>query len=387
MFGWRKASKCKKLMKKLRCRLNLLKNKRCCIVRQLRNDVAQLIKHGHHQTAFNRVDQIYKDECVIAVYDLLAHFCEFLSLQLSYIRRIKDCPNDINEAISSLIFASARCGELPELLRIRKLFSQRYGELFEARALDLLPGNLVNFQIREYLSMNKVPNQVKSKLVEEITTTVLQTGPLALEFTSEQGQRQATNGTGNDQIANADFSPSQSNFDHPAPYHQDRLITYHVEAESSSEIIYHDDIEEFQSPLKDGENEKDQRVFMFTSTAGAGNHKIINLLISIIEKLADSMKVKRQSRKRSGVYIQQTMLSPGDQNGIFVKPIGEPARAMSMPCNRRKKCVDEDGVMRCYSLPVERSSPHVHPKLPDYDELAATFMALKKEKVSKPGDI
>ncbi|KAF5786112.1 putative vacuolar protein sorting-associated protein Ist1 [Helianthus annuus] len=172
MFGWRKASQCKKLMKKLRCRLSLLKNKRCCIVKQLRNDVAQLIKHGHHQTAFHRVDEIYKDECIIAVYDLLAHFCEFLSHQLPYIRRSRDCPNDINEAISSIIFASARCGELPELLRIRKLFSQRYGERFEARALDLLPGNLVNFQIRENLSMiSKVPNQVKYKLVEEITTT------------------------------------------------------------------------------------------------------------------------------------------------------------------------------------------------------------------------
>ncbi|KAJ0879227.1 putative vacuolar protein sorting-associated protein Ist1 [Helianthus annuus] len=147
MFGWRKASQCKKLMKKLRCRLSLLKNKRCCIVKQLRNDVAQLIKHGHHQTAFHRVDEIYKDECIIAVYDLLAHFCEFLSHQLPYIRRSRDCPNDINEAISSIIFASARCGELPELLRIRKLFSQRYGERFEARALDLLPGNLVNFQV------------------------------------------------------------------------------------------------------------------------------------------------------------------------------------------------------------------------------------------------
>ncbi|KAI3802238.1 hypothetical protein L1987_30368 [Smallanthus sonchifolius] len=311
-------------MKKLRCRLNLLKNKRCCIV-----------------------DQIYKDECIIAVYDLLAHFCEFLSLQLSYIRHSKDCPNDINEAISSLIFASARCGELPELLRIRKLFSQRYGEIFESRALDLLPGNLVNFQIREYLSMNEVPNQLKSKLVKEITTTVLQTRPLALEFTSEQ-RNGPTNGTGNDQIANADFSPSQSDFDHPAAYHQHRLITYHVEAESSSEIIYQDDIEEFQSPLKDGENEKDQRVFMFTSTAGAGNHKIINFLITIIEILEDSMKVKRQSRKRSGVYIQQTlMLPPGHESRMLVKPIGEPARAMSMPCNLRKKCLEEDGVIPC----------------------------------------
>ncbi|XP_076936448.1 vacuolar protein sorting-associated protein IST1-like isoform X2 [Bidens hawaiensis] len=377
MFGWSKASKCKKLMKKLRCRLKLLKNKRCCIVRQLRNDVAQLIKHGHRQTAFNRVDQIYKDECIIAVYDLLAHFCEFLSHQLPYIRRSKDCPNDINEAISSLIFASARCGDLPELVRIHKLFSKRYGEHFEARALGLLPGNLVNFQIRDNLSINKVPNQVKYKLVEEITTTVLKTGPLALEFSSKA------------LTTDVEFPPNRSDFDH-----QNRSITYHVEPESSSsknstinmpkDIIYLEDIQEFKPPLKDNNNGKDRRVFMFTTT-----HKSINLLVSIIGKVGDSMKIRTGTRtrnrgkndERSRVYSQQTMINQaGHEKGIIVKPIGEPSRVMSMPCNGWKKRGDEDGVMRSYSFPVQESWSHVHPKLPDYDELAAKFMALKKEK-------
>ncbi|KAK1421136.1 hypothetical protein QVD17_23254 [Tagetes erecta] len=368
IFGWRKASRCKKLMKKVRCRLNLLKNKRCCIVRQLRSDVAQLIKHGLYQTAFDRVDQIYKDESIIVVYDLLARFCEFLSLQLSYIRRSKDCPNDINEAVSSLIFASARCGELPELLRIRKLFSERYGQHFEARALSLLPGNLVSFQIRENLSIKKVPNEVKYKLMEEITTMVLQTGPLALEFTSEATKGNIdVHGTGNESTSDVDFSQNQSDFDH-----QDRIITYHVNVESSSqnpptdkpkELIYRDDIEEFQSPLEDShENEKDQRVFMFTSSVGTS--KAFNLLISLTEKLGDSMKVRRRSRRL---------------DDLFVEAIGISSRAMSMPCKRREKCGDEDGAMRSYLFPVQPSSSHVHPKLPDYDELEAKFMALKKE--------
>ncbi|KAA3462558.1 Late embryogenesis abundant protein, LEA-14 [Gossypium australe] len=54
-FGWRKASKCKKLIKRVQCRLKLLKNKRFTIVKQLREDLAQLIKLGYQQTAFNRV--------------------------------------------------------------------------------------------------------------------------------------------------------------------------------------------------------------------------------------------------------------------------------------------------------------------------------------------
>lgn len=59
----------------------------------------------------------------------------------------RDCPNDINEAVSTLIYSSARLGDLPELLMIRKLFGERYGQRFAAVALDLLPGNLVNRQV------------------------------------------------------------------------------------------------------------------------------------------------------------------------------------------------------------------------------------------------
>ncbi|CAH1423608.1 unnamed protein product [Lactuca virosa] len=427
IFGWRKASKCKKLIRKVHCRLSLLKNKRCCIVRQIRNDVAELIKHGHYQSAFNRVDQIYKDECIVNVYDLLANFCEFISLQLSYIRRNKDCPNDIKEAISTLIFASARCGDVPELLQIRKLFRDRYGERFEATALEFGPGNLVNSEIREKLSIIKVPNEVKYKLMEEITTSVLQTGPLALEFTSElhrQASKGNTNrdvqGTGNNQIAHVDF-------DHLAG-DNDRWITDRFDAESSSEnsttdmpeeIVYLDDIEEFQSPLNNGTNGKDQRVFVFRSSVvvpvveSRKNHRFIEFDFEKSEGLRIETKGSRKSRKRSvssdiecsGYYgktsqrrrasdenrKRSAMHSPrissplsGHEN-IFVKHIGEVgkcSRAITMPSMRLTKCLEEN-VVRSNSFPVQPSSPHVHPKLPDYDELAAKFMALKKENLQK----
>ncbi|KAF9592406.1 hypothetical protein IFM89_014896 [Coptis chinensis] len=69
LFGWRKASRCKKLIRLVQCRLKLLKNKRDSIVRQVRQDVVQLIKDGHEDCALSRIDQIYKDqnaaECVL----------------------------------------------------------------------------------------------------------------------------------------------------------------------------------------------------------------------------------------------------------------------------------------------------------------------------------
>ncbi|KAL3509411.1 hypothetical protein ACH5RR_028812 [Cinchona calisaya] len=186
----------KKLIRRVQCRLKLLKNKRSTIVRQLREDVAELLKNGHGQTAFDRVDQLFKDECLLAVYDLLDQFCEFIIINLPYIRRNKDCPNDINEAVSSLIFASARFGDLPELRSIRKLFGERYGQRLATVALELLPGNLVNRQIQEKVCIKSVSDDVKSKLVEEVLRSSLQSGPLLLEYSSKLQQKMANKSIG-----------------------------------------------------------------------------------------------------------------------------------------------------------------------------------------------
>ncbi|KAK7854482.1 ist1-like protein [Quercus suber] len=197
LFGWRKASKCKKLIKRVQCRLKGLKNKRNSIVRQIRGDVAQLIKTGHEQIAFTRVEQLIKDESIVALYELLDHFCESILVNLSYIRKHKDRPNDINEAVSSLIYASARCGDLPELLVIRKLFGERYGQKFALTAVELLPGNLVNREIIEKLSQKSVPEDVKHRLIDEIARDYsLKPEVLALEYYPEWKQEQVKENSG-----------------------------------------------------------------------------------------------------------------------------------------------------------------------------------------------
>ncbi|XP_010245319.1 PREDICTED: uncharacterized protein LOC104588894 [Nelumbo nucifera] len=202
LFGWRKASKCKKLIRCVQYRLKLLKNKRSSIIRQLREDIAQLLKNGRDQSAFIRAEQLYKDQRILAIYDLLDHFCEFIIIHLPYIRRHRDCPNDINEAVSSLIFAAARCGDLPELQMIRKLFAERYGHKYSTAADELLPGNLVNHQVREKLCMKSIPDDVKHKLIDEIAIDYsLQLRPVGIldrfELQEQQGYDCSMGNSGN----------------------------------------------------------------------------------------------------------------------------------------------------------------------------------------------
>lgn len=121
--------------------------------------------------------------------------------------------DEINEAVSSLVFASARCGELRELLSIRELFGQRYGQPYVTSVLQLLPGNLVNLQvsiishflislyfsflhynnsqiletqIKEKLSITSVSEDVKYRLLDEISKESGQRlEVLRLEYTPE----------------------------------------------------------------------------------------------------------------------------------------------------------------------------------------------------------
>ncbi|KAL9664869.1 hypothetical protein QQ045_020278 [Rhodiola kirilowii] len=331
LFGWRKASKCKRLMRQVQCRLMLLKNKRCSIVRQLRHDVVELLKLGHGQIAFTRAEQIYKDERIIEVYDLLEHFCEFLVINLAYIRRHKDCPNDINEAMSSLIFASARCGDIPELRKIRRLFGERYGQRLVMTALELLPNNLVNPQIRNNLSIKSVAEDVKIRLVNEIFRDSHlhghpESSPLALEYNSEWHQKQAKeeanqqSSVKDDELLCITLPGAMATMSAPADQHcspikallpatqgpgkEDKFRILSTLSHTSDELVqcleenmvYLDDIQEFQSPKSKDINLLDQRVFVFKSFLLTNKQKM-----DAVEKSRKTIgKVSnRRSRKRS----------------------------------------------------------------------------------------
>lgn len=56
----------------------------------------------------------------------------------------RECPTDLKEGIASLIFASPRCSEIPELGAMRKIFEKKYGKDFVSAAVDLRPNCGVN---------------------------------------------------------------------------------------------------------------------------------------------------------------------------------------------------------------------------------------------------
>ncbi|KAH8933163.1 hypothetical protein BDL97_18G015500 [Sphagnum fallax] len=149
-------------------RIKLLRNKRDLQIKQLRKEIAQLLTTGQEPSARIRVEHIFREENLLAAYDVLELFCELVTVRLPIIESQKICPLDLKEAISSLIFAAPRCADLPELQQVLALFSVKYGKEFVAAATELRPDCGVNRRIIEKLSVRAPSGEVKLKLMKEI---------------------------------------------------------------------------------------------------------------------------------------------------------------------------------------------------------------------------
>ncbi|GKV26425.1 hypothetical protein SLEP1_g35727 [Rubroshorea leprosula] len=152
--------------------MSIQRNRKESIIRQSRADIAELLQNGQFNNARYRVVQLYLDQQRLCAYDKIEHFCIHIMTNISHVTR-QSCwqllRTDVGEAISSLVFAASRCGELPELHLLRNLFKQRFGSEFERVNVELHPGNLVNCQMKQHLIHIKlVPEDLKLKLITEI---------------------------------------------------------------------------------------------------------------------------------------------------------------------------------------------------------------------------
>ncbi|GAV62190.1 Ist1 domain-containing protein [Cephalotus follicularis] len=163
-----KPAKCKTSLKLAVSRIKLLKNKREAQVRQLKRELAQLLEAGQDQTARIRVEHVVREEKTLAAYDLLEIYCELLVARLPIIESQKNCPIDLKEAISSVIFASPRCADLPELMDARKHFTAKYGKEFASAAVELRPDCGVSRMLVEKLSANAPDGPTKIKILSAI---------------------------------------------------------------------------------------------------------------------------------------------------------------------------------------------------------------------------
>ncbi|KAI3447090.1 hypothetical protein Pfo_003755 [Paulownia fortunei] len=161
-------SKCKTSLRLAGSRLKLLRNKKEVQVKQMKREIAQLLESGQDQTARIRVEHVIREEKMMAAYDLIEIYCELIVARLPIIESQKICPIDLKEAIASVVFASPRCGDVPELLDVRKHFTEKYGKDFITAAIELRPECGVSRMLVEKLSAMAPDGQTKIKILSAI---------------------------------------------------------------------------------------------------------------------------------------------------------------------------------------------------------------------------
>ncbi|KAL8227639.1 hypothetical protein R6Q57_015223 [Mikania cordata] len=151
-------------------RITILKSQRQARLTVARSDIIQLLNLNHHEHALLRVDQVIKEQNMLDVYVMVDGYCHLLLQMANLIEKEWDCPDDLKEAVSSLMFAAPRCGEFPELQEIRVILTARYGKEFANGAHELRSNCGVTTRMIQKLSPRQSSLDTRMKMLQEIAT-------------------------------------------------------------------------------------------------------------------------------------------------------------------------------------------------------------------------
>jgi vacuolar protein sorting-associated protein IST1 len=111
-------------------RLNLQKNKKENHLQMQRREVADLLRAGKEESARIKVEGCIRESYLIESVEIINLFIDLLCQRLQLISESRVCPPDMKEAASTLIWASPRMENIPELLTVREQLSRKFGKEF-----------------------------------------------------------------------------------------------------------------------------------------------------------------------------------------------------------------------------------------------------------------
>ena len=121
-------TKCKTALRLCLGRVKLLRNKKTNALVNLKRNIADLLNQGKDDSARVRVEAVLREEATLAAFELLDLFCELLIVRLPLIEQSKDLPEDLREAVATVVYCARRMGgEIPELKDVKTQFSGKYG--------------------------------------------------------------------------------------------------------------------------------------------------------------------------------------------------------------------------------------------------------------------
>ena len=158
--------KCKAQLKMASIRISQQSNKKTQQIKALKREIAQLLSINKEEKARIKTEHIIREDFVMEAYETLSLLCDLLHERMPLIQSLKLCPPDLHESVVTIIYAAART-EIPELMKVRKMFRTKYGEKFEEQAL-MNENRVVNERIVNKLGINPPNSFLVLEYMKEI---------------------------------------------------------------------------------------------------------------------------------------------------------------------------------------------------------------------------
>ncbi|TVU47669.1 hypothetical protein EJB05_07275 [Eragrostis curvula] len=163
----KQTAKVKSLVKLAAARLAVARRPRLGRRSIARGDVAQLLAIGQLDRALVRAEQLIEEDNMLEVLDIIERYCTIIIEQSAQLDNPKECSEEIKAAAAGLMFASARLGELPELLDARAILADKFGRDFAGAAKEG-SHDVVDPTLVRKLSGEKASLEEKRRLAREI---------------------------------------------------------------------------------------------------------------------------------------------------------------------------------------------------------------------------
>nr|CAD1837417.1 unnamed protein product [Ananas comosus var. bracteatus] len=185
----RQTSKLKTLLGLAVSRLAVLRNQRLARCAVARGDVAELVRLGRLDHALLRVEQVIREQNMLDAFVMIESYCHLVTERAALLNHQKTCPEELREAVASLIFAASRCGDLPELNDVRHIFVAKFGKDFVSAAVDLRNncGSIRRYDfLRDYFMIQKLSTRQPSlESRQRVTKEIAAEKGIKVEFFDE----------------------------------------------------------------------------------------------------------------------------------------------------------------------------------------------------------
>lgn len=170
------SSELKRCIKSCQSKLLLHRNEKIKETNEKKNEIITSLIQNNIDIAKIKMECLIRLEDIIAVYEILAYFCEDLIEKNLYLQDIKQIIPEIQAELDTIIYASYRI-DIEELLQLRSLIQKRFGVayieaayqnkvlLVNSQVIKLLKRKIIK---DEYLIMRLKNFQEENKFPEKI---------------------------------------------------------------------------------------------------------------------------------------------------------------------------------------------------------------------------